>query len=506
MSDRRSWRLDAAAGVLLLLGLLLTVAVVRHDPADLDEGVYPLHATPHNLLGLPGAWVARALVGGLGFAAYVFLATWFVLVLLLFLRRGWLAWGLRLTGWLLLTPCAAVVADRFGGAWPGSPPAGPGGSVGAWLSIGLAAHLVPWAQAVLLGACVLFGLALGADVLVRRLPRFAWWGLRSLWGAAELPSFSRRAGGVSPLIPRPVGRRVKDQGADAPRSPEVEPQSEAPTPPETRAIPIVHHHAAAHADAHGKTAVVPTDQERYADYKLPPLSLLEDPTPLKLGDQDQVLRDRAALLEKTFTDFGLNVRVVGINTGPVVTQFELALETGLRLHKVTQLADDVALNLKAPSVRMVAPIPGKNTVGVEIPNEQRAVVRLKEVILTSGEEDRQEQDAALSRQGRGGPAARPRPGRHAAPADRRRHRHRQVGLHERHHPQHADDAPAGRAEDDHDRPQGRRAERVRGRAAPDAPRHQRHEKGRGRPRLGRGQDGGALRPAGPCAGPQHRRL
>ncbi len=97
-----------------------------------------------------------------------------------------------------------------------------------------------------------------------------------------------------------------------------------------------------------------------------------------------MLRDRAALLEKTFTDFGLNVRVVGINTGPVVTQFELALETGLRLHKVTQLADDVALNLKAPSVRMVAPIPGKNTVGVEIPNEQRAVVRLKEVILTAG--------------------------------------------------------------------------------------------------------------------------
>ena len=97
-----------------------------------------------------------------------------------------------------------------------------------------------------------------------------------------------------------------------------------------------------------------------------------------------MLRERAALLEKTFTDFGLNVRVVGINTGPVVTQFELALETGLRLHKVTALADDVALNLKAPSVRMVAPIPGKNTVGVEIPNEQRAVVRLKEVILASG--------------------------------------------------------------------------------------------------------------------------
>src|SRR5205085_2955271 len=86
----------------------------------------------------------------------------------------------------------------------------------------------------------------------------------------------------------------------------------------------------------------------------------------------------------TFADFGLNVKVVGINTGPVVTQYEIALETGLRVAKVTSLADDLALNLKVPSVRIVAPIPGKNTVGVEVPNEHRAVVRLKEVLLAAG--------------------------------------------------------------------------------------------------------------------------
>src|SRR6266576_2672994 len=82
------------------------------------------------------------------------------------------------------------------------------------------------------------------------------------------------------------------------------------------------------------------------------------------------------------TDFGLNVKVVGINTGPVITQYEVALETGLRVNKVTNLADDLALNLRVPSVRIVAPIPGKNTVGIEVPNEHRAVVRIKEVILT----------------------------------------------------------------------------------------------------------------------------
>src|SRR2546421_1111211 len=114
------------------------------------------------------------------------------------------------------------------------------------------------------------------------------------------------------------------------------------------------------------------------------MALPEDPQPFPYEEHEQQLRDKAGLLEKTFADFNLSVHVVGINTGPVVTQFEIALETGLRVNKVTRLADDVALNLKASSVRMVAPIPGKNTVGVEIPNELRADVRLKEVVLASG--------------------------------------------------------------------------------------------------------------------------
>ena len=409
MSDRRSWRLDAAAGALLLVVKWPAAGSRRCsaiDPADLDEGVYPLHPAPHNLLAVPGAWAARSLVGGLGAAAYVFLATWFVLVLLLFVRRGWLTWGMRLLGWLLLTPCAAVLADRFGGDWRGSPPAGPGGALGAWLNLWLMAHFDLGVQIVLLALVLVHGLALSADFLIRRLPRFAVWAavrtLRFLWSAAGLPDlrswkfrpFRRKA---PPVIRRTA---VENAEGEATQEPAVEPTpapasgAYAPGSPasasatgvtDLRTIPIKHHDAiTASPDLRGKTiAVVPTDHERYADYKLPPLNLLEDAAPLDVGDQDQVLRERAALLEKTFTDFGLKVRVVGINTGPVVTQFELALETGLRLHKVTQLADDVALNLRAPSVRIVAPIPGKNTVGVEIPNERRAVVCLKEVILAS---------------------------------------------------------------------------------------------------------------------------
>jgi S-DNA-T family DNA segregation ATPase FtsK/SpoIIIE len=85
-------------------------------------------------------------------------------------------------------------------------------------------------------------------------------------------------------------------------------------------------------------------------------------------------------LEKAFHEFGLNVHVVEVDTGPVITQFELELEKGLRLSKVTALADDLAIALRVPTVRVVAPIPGKNTVGVEVPNEKQVMVRLRELI------------------------------------------------------------------------------------------------------------------------------
>src|SRR5439155_2493306 len=81
----------------------------------------------------------------------------------------------------------------------------------------------------------------------------------------------------------------------------------------------------------------PEDEGEPAEYDPPPLSLLTDPDSFPVEDHEQKLRDMAALLEKTFQDFGLNVKVVGIHTGPVITQYEVALETGLRLNKVTNL-------------------------------------------------------------------------------------------------------------------------------------------------------------------------
>jgi DNA segregation ATPase FtsK/SpoIIIE, S-DNA-T family len=127
------------------------------------------------------------------------------------------------------------------------------------------------------------------------------------------------------------------------------------------------------------------DKDSGKDYALPTIELLQNGTIACFDDQKREALQKAEMLEKTCKEFGYNVRVVEIETGPVISQYEIQLEAGLRLQKITALADDLAIALRVPSVRIVAPIPGKNTVGVEVPNETRELVRLREVIEQSTE-------------------------------------------------------------------------------------------------------------------------
>lgn len=116
------------------------------------------------------------------------------------------------------------------------------------------------------------------------------------------------------------------------------------------------------------------------DYELPPIDLLNHSESYNVEELTKEVKRKASLLEKTFEDFNLDVKVVDIETGPVIAQYEVALKRGLRLSKITGLADDLAIALRVPSVRIVAPIPGKNTVGIEVPNDDRQIVRLREVM------------------------------------------------------------------------------------------------------------------------------
>jgi len=122
-----------------------------------------------------------------------------------------------------------------------------------------------------------------------------------------------------------------------------------------------------------------TPEIKIGDYQLPSLDLLESPPPLEARHIKEDLEANARILEETLQDFDISVKVTDIERGPVITRYELEPAPGVKLNRIVALGDDIALAMKAQSVRIVAPIPGKARVGVEVPNSHSSIVYLKEI-------------------------------------------------------------------------------------------------------------------------------
>ncbi|MCK5259806.1 MAG: DNA translocase FtsK [Candidatus Omnitrophica bacterium] len=119
------------------------------------------------------------------------------------------------------------------------------------------------------------------------------------------------------------------------------------------------------------------------EYHLPMLDLLQDSPAISTDKIQSGLINEAQLLEATLLEFGVSARVADIERGPAITRYELEPAPGVKVQKITTLSDDIALAMKAAAVRIVAPIPGKNRVGIEVPNADSATVYLKDVLSTS---------------------------------------------------------------------------------------------------------------------------
>lgn len=117
-----------------------------------------------------------------------------------------------------------------------------------------------------------------------------------------------------------------------------------------------------------------------AEYRLPDVQLLDSPPVVDARMPREEMLEISQTLEKTFADFGIQLKVIEVKQGPVVTRFELRPAPGVKVSRIVSLEHDIALAMKAVSVRIVAPIPGKAAVGVEVPNRKRAGVYLKELV------------------------------------------------------------------------------------------------------------------------------
>jgi len=127
---------------------------------------------------------------------------------------------------------------------------------------------------------------------------------------------------------------------------------------------------------------VPTVPKRQAPggFQLPPLDLLKTPPPISERKVHDDLQTNARVLEETLREFGIEATIVNIDRGPAVTRYELTPAPGVKLTKIVSLSDDLALVMKAASCHVIAPIPGKGTVGVDVPNSTMTTVYLKEII------------------------------------------------------------------------------------------------------------------------------
>jgi len=393
-----SRRISEFAGVALFaLALIWLISLVTHEPGDpvwffTTDGVH----APANFAGRVGAFISELSLQLFGYAAY--------LIPVVIAVAGWHyfwcqtpdAVYTKLTGIALLLSCAsAFLSLVFGETEVGGKTFYAGGTIGTWLGEAMSEYLNRTGSLIVLLTFIMLSVILSTQVSFGRMFATASASSHDLsarglgWMRAWLdrrrkeqarrqaiakhtktpPVVARPA--ASPMPPEPSERPRPNRptvvdGDDHPGARQAPPRVVPPKKPEVVApLPL--------ADEPKAPA-----QRKRGDFTLPPVSLLDAPKAERKIDERELM-DSARLLEEKCREFAVEGQVAQIHPGPVVTTFEFKPEAGVKYSKVTGLADDLCLAMQAESV-LIDRIPGKSTVGIQIPNPNREAISLRELL------------------------------------------------------------------------------------------------------------------------------
>ena len=409
-----SRRSAVAALLMIVAAILVMISLVTYDAGDQshipihasdlsgvvtgDQNVRAMADTVHNGLGLVGALMSDFLINStVGYAVVAFpllIVLWGWTIL----RRGKVRTALVITNYTVI--CALLVSVSFGmitlivGA--GGPAGEWSGIVGLSLATMLSQLIGRTGGSIVLVAGMLLTAVLAADLdvheSVERLRaafvRFSAWLDQKREEAREAGEKARDG------LPPPVPARANEVTITKP-APE-DPVSLQP------AAPIVRRHDVPPGAAAGDLKIsvsrlprVPVDEPdagpleagpeaggapEEIDYVFPSVELLDAPRPGKEDVDDEELKANADLLRATLAEFDVELESVSVTPGPVVTLYELVPASGVKISRIVSLENDMALKLAAKGIRIMAPIPGKSAVGVEIPNSHRSLVTIRSVI------------------------------------------------------------------------------------------------------------------------------
>jgi len=392
---------EAMGLALLVATVLLALAMVTYDSSDPSANM-AVDAVPRNILGRDGAWLVDWLFRVFGLAAALLPLILLIWSVRLLLGRG-LAWfWLRL---LLVVPGAAFAALAL--AVPPTPAFWPlkkeglGGLVGRLAKANAAETAPSWLLALVSAALALalllyvagFAVDDWSNVQPMRRRRQARSERRGVWlGWAMAP-----VGWAGALWAAGRTQRTEDEDGRALTWPRREPSladgaseaeeheengdeaegAEVPPLPRRQTVPVVAPKLGKRKEPSRQTTLDLGPADRHL---LPPLDLLAAPPPAKfMTINEEGLQQNARLLETVLDDFGIRGQIVKVRPGPVVTLYELEPAPGIKASRIIGLADDIARSMSAISAR-VAVIPGRNVIGIELPNAKAETVHLRELL------------------------------------------------------------------------------------------------------------------------------
>jgi S-DNA-T family DNA segregation ATPase FtsK/SpoIIIE len=358
----------------ILVAVYVVACLVTYNPAD--PGPFNSVASHEvgNIGRVLGAWLANFFLFLTGYLAYSLPLLLVYVGWLVYARAGDptdraspLEWFARLTGLLLFVLSATGLAHMHMFPPAGSMPAGGGGVIGLQIASPLLEASGLLGSTLFLLALLLVGLTLFAGI--------SWFQVMDTTGRLTLNVLSRLGMWIVGMRDWFAGRRAKAQRTEVRRADSERQKSK----PRRKIEPQI-------VSPEGQPSARAEREKQQPLFKnlpagdLPPLELLDDPPEQVAGYSTEVLEALSRQVELKLADFGVQVDVVEVHPGPVITRFELQPAPGIKSSQISNLAKDLARGLSVISVRVVEVIAGKSTIGLEIPNTVRQTVYLSEIL------------------------------------------------------------------------------------------------------------------------------
>ncbi len=371
---------EAALFILLAISLFILTALITHDIQDPGWSYTGPSTSINNLAGVMGAWFSDVLYLLFGYLSFLFP--------LMIAYSGWLVLrgrtddgeidfhvlGIRWLGFFMTLASGCALASLHFVISPDILPLDAGGILGRWIGDGMAASMGVLGSTLILLAVFLAGITVFSGL--------SWLGLMDIIGEGLLRTFDWTRSRIA-IYKETREQKKEGDAARETREKVIKAETKKKQARKTpvRIEPVINKVEV--SERHSRESQISLfDDESAANTELPPLRLLDEAVRSGKGLSTDALEALSRLVEIKLKDFNIDVEVMAVHPGPVITRFEMQPAPGIKASKITGLSKDLARSLSVQSVRVVEVIPGKTYVGLEIPNEHREIVSLSEVLMS----------------------------------------------------------------------------------------------------------------------------